>query len=538
MRNISAHERDWNLTEDIYNYDVIVINIPEDPGNETFSALISAADDYQVGLVFTNTWPGLSSPYGISLLQQYFNDPKGSYQAYSEGDVYYEVTTIHPIFDGWSVGEKISLINGGWYDLAWFYRYSGVTIADVGTDQIGPIGGGVAYKIRKNGNVHVLLAGLSQNIYTHISNAWSDEAKMIFIRAVTWASSPATLPPRIAIRPTSGPVGTKITVSGSGFAFNSSITVKFDDSPMATARANADGSFVAVFNVPVAEVGAHLVKALDGYGACGEAQYMVSVAEGADADVLSVEMDAGPVHFRTEAADFYVLTTLNGIAVDVTGINATVHKPDSTRETLTAEHMAAGIYLVAYSIPANASSGTYTLSIQADVGGVSGTCLRSFLVSLTLTDWSASLLAVNGDMATVQTDIGVIKVNLASADAKIVAVEGDMVIMETDIGEIKADVAYIKPIVENTNATVVKIEGDVATIETSVGEIQGTITSIHGGVAIVETNIGEVKANLPDSDGATSTLNSFSSMGLSVSSVLSGIVVAASCMSVLIMRRE
>lgn len=538
MRNISAHEREWNVTQDIYNYDVIVVNLPTDPGNETFSALIDAADGYQVGLVFTSTWPGRWSPYGISLLQQYFNDPKGSYHAYSEGDVYYEVATKHPIFEGWSVGEKISIINGGWYDSAWFYRYSGLTIADVGTDRIGVIGGGIAYDVRENGNVHLLLAGLSQNIYTHISNAWTDEAKTIFIRAVTWVSEPATLPSSITIDPTSGPLGTKVTVSGSGFTFNSSVTVKFDDSPMATTTTNVDGSFVAVFNVPVAEAGAHVVKALDGYGAYAEAAYMVTVAGGTDVDVLSVEVDVGSVHFRTEAADFYVLTTLNGVPVNVTEINATIHKPDRTVETLTAENVVTGIYLVAYKISANASDGTYTLSVQADADGVSGASLSSFLVSLTLTDWSASLLAVKDDVATVQTDIGVIKVNLASTDAKIVSVQGDVVIMETDIGEIKADVAYIKPIVENTNATVVTIDGDVATIETAVGEIQGTIVSIHGSVAVVKTDVGVVKADLPDSNGTTAALNSVSTTGLSVSSVLSGIVVVGCCMAVWIMRRE
>ena len=541
MRNISAHERDWNVTQDIHNYDVVVINIPTEPDNETFSALINAADDHQVGLIFTDTWPGLWSPYGISLLHKYFNDPKGSYHAYSEGDVYYEVTKKHPIFEGWSVGEEIPLINGGWYDFAWFYRYSGVMIADVGTDRVGLIGSGVAYTIRENGNLHLLLAGLSQNTYTHISNAWTDEAKTIFTRAVMWASEPATVKKSstsMTISPTSGPVGTKVILNGFEFASNSSITVKFDDSPIATTTTDAEGSFVAVFNVPLAEAGTHLIKALDDCGAYVEATYMLTATDGEETDVLSVQMDVGSVHFRAETADFYVLTTLNGVPVDVTEINATIHKPDRTTETLTAEHIATGIYLATYNIPANASAGTYTLSVQADVGGVIGASLRSFMVSLTLTEWSASLLAVKDDIATVQTDVGMIKMNLASTHAKIVAVEEDMVVMETDIGEITADLAYIKPLVESTNATVVSIEGGVATVETCVGEIQGTITSIQGNVAIVETDIGEVKADLPDLDGTTSTLNSASITGLFVSSILSGIVVLASSMGIVIIRRE
>jgi subtilisin family serine protease len=541
MRNISAHERDWNVTQDIYNYDVIVVNIPTDPDNETFSALINSADNYQVGLIFTNTWPGLWSPYGISLLHKYFNDPKGSYYAYGKGDVYYEVVMNHPIFEGWNIGEKIYIISGGDEDFAWFYRYSGVTIADIGADGVGSIGGGIAYSIRENGNVHLLLAGLSQNIYTNIRNAWTDEAKTIFIRAVTWASNPvtATSPSTsITISPTSGIVGTKITVNGSGFALNSSVTVKFDDSPIATTTTNANGSFTAVFNIPIAEVGVHVIKAMDDYGTYAEAIFTVTGASDTEMDVLTIEMDVGSIHFRAETAEFYVLTSLNGVPIDVAKINATIHKPDRTAETLTVEHIAAGIYLITYNIPANASAGTYTLSVQAGVNGVNGASLRSFLVSLTLTDWSANLLAVKDGVATIQTDIGVIKMDLTSTDAKILAVQEDVVTIKTDIGEIKADVAHVKSIVENTNATVVTIDGEVATVKTVVGEIQGTITSIQEGIAIVKTSIGEIKADLPYFDGATSTLNSISTTGLSFSTILSGIVVAMALIVILTIRME
>ncbi|MFQ5999427.1 MAG: S8 family serine peptidase, partial [Candidatus Bathyarchaeia archaeon] len=167
MRNISAHEREWDVVQNISNYDAVVVNIPSDPGEQAFLNLIDAADQYQVGLIFTNTWPGPWSPYGISLLQSYLDDPKGSYYAYYTGQVYYEITVNHPIFKGWNVSDKIYLIEGGDYDFAWFYRYSGVTIADIGSDSLGPIGYGIAYTVRSNGNVHLLLAGLSQNSYTN-----------------------------------------------------------------------------------------------------------------------------------------------------------------------------------------------------------------------------------------------------------------------------------------------------------------------------------------------------------------------------------
>jgi len=536
MRNISAHERDWSVIQDIYKYDVVIVNIPSDPGQTTFLNLIDAADEYQVGLIFTNTWPSsIWSSYGIDLLHRYLDDPEGSYDTLYEGLVYYEVTANHPIFKGWNVGHKIYLINGPAYGYAWFYRYSGMSVADIGSDQVGPVGCGVAYNVRRNGNVHLLLAGLSQNQYTNIDNAWTDEAKIIFRRAVTWASAPVMLaPPNITLSPNSGPAGTKLTVNGSGFGLNLRITVKFDDTPIATTTTDVNGSFVAIFSVPMAEAGVHLVKALDDYVTYAEATYTVTGVPAEEVNLLAVEVDVGSIHFRGEAAEFYALTALNGVPVNVTSISAIIYKPDRTTEVLTAERKATGFYLVTYDIPADAPSGTYALRVEAGVNDVNGASLCSFLVSPTLTNWNAALVTIEDGIASIQTDVGMIKMNLTSVNAKIVAVQGDVAIIKTDVGEIKADVAYVKSVVENTNTTLIAIQGDVAVLKTDIGEIRGVITSIQGDVATIETDLGQVKVALPSS-GGTSGMQYISVAGLSISSFFSGIAATAAIIAVMLL---
>jgi subtilisin family serine protease len=537
MRNISAHERDWNITQDIYEYDVVIVNIPSDPGNQTFMDLIDAADQYQVGLIFTNTWPAPWWPYGISLLHNYLDDPRGSYYVYWTGSVYYEVTVNHPIFEGWNVGDKIYIIKGGDDDCAWFYRYSGVTIADIGSDSLGLQGHGIAYTIRSNGSVHLLLAGLSQSSYTNIRNAWTEEAKTIFRRAVMWASEPVMLTPpsiSISVSPNSGPVGTKVTVNGSGFALDSQVTVKFDDTPMATTKTDANGSFVAVFNVPTAETGTHLIKALDESGNYANATYTITWVPTGEVTLLAVEVDVGLVHFRGEVAEFYVLTAINGVPVNVTSISVEIHKPDRTTEVLTAERKATGLYLITYTIPTDAPTGTYTLTVEANVDGVNGASLGSFLVSPTLADWNAVLVAIENSIATIQTDVNTIKMNLTSVDAEISAVQGDIVIIRTDIGEIKADVAYVRSVIENTSATLVAIQGDVAVVKTDIGEIRGLITSIQGDVATIETDLGQMKVALPSS-GGNSGMQYISAAGLSVSSFFSGIAATAAIIAVMLL---
>jgi thermitase len=186
---IIAQERDWDVITDIYQYDTVIVNRPYDPGASTFLALIEAADQHRVGLVFTSSWPGSEAPYGISLLQWYLGDPEGQGHTYGQGSVYYEIVQEHPIFEGWNVSDIIYIITIGDRDHAWFWGYSGDTIANIGADYTGIRGGGIACKIRESGNKHLLLAGLAPQYYANTAH-WTKEAKLILVRGVLWSSKP------------------------------------------------------------------------------------------------------------------------------------------------------------------------------------------------------------------------------------------------------------------------------------------------------------------------------------------------------------
>lgn len=185
QNGIIVHAREWDIIADIYEYDAVVVNRPSDPGKETFLTFIQAADQHNVGLVFTSSWP-VYEPYGISLLQWYLGDPQSQSHDYGRGSVYYKVTHEHPIFEGWSIGDTIYIITSGDRDHAWFWGYTGITIADLGADYAGVRGGGVAYKIRESGNKHLLLAGLAPQWYANVMH-WTEEAKNIFVNGVFWA---------------------------------------------------------------------------------------------------------------------------------------------------------------------------------------------------------------------------------------------------------------------------------------------------------------------------------------------------------------
>lgn len=503
MRNISAQGRDWDLIQEIYLYDVVIVNVPSDPGEQAFLDLIAAADQYGVSLVFANTYPGPWASYGISLLQKYAGDPEGSYHAFWGGTVYYTVELNHPIFEDYNVGDKILLINGGDDDFAWFYRYSGMTIADIGCDVLGVLGGGIAYTARTNGNVHVLLCGLSQNTYTNIDNAWTDDAKGIYRAAVMWASNPTPLPPvLISATPNMGVVGTKVAVNGSGFAEDSDIFVKFDDTLIAAVRADGNGSFSAIFNIPLAEAGIHTIKALDSFD--NQATLPFTINPGSvDKDTLTVKVTAGSIHVTGERAEFYVHTTINGIPINVNSLVASIFLPDRTSCTLVNEQIDIGLYTVSFNIPFDAPNGTYALRVQASWGGINGSAISSFLVSPTLTTWNAVFLAIDDDLAIIQTDLGLIKTNFTQINAEINLIQDDMVVVKTDIGEMRADLNLIQSLVESFNTSLVEIRGGIATLQTEIGQIQANLTFVNANVvkveddvAIIRTDVGQIKVDL------------------------------------------
>jgi len=68
----------------------------------------------------------------------------------------------------------------------------------------------------------------------------------------------------ISISPTSGNIGSTITVTGKGFGANSSVLITYDNIRVKTAAADASGNFSATFNVPPSTKGNHTITASAG----------------------------------------------------------------------------------------------------------------------------------------------------------------------------------------------------------------------------------------------------------------------------------
>ena len=81
---------------------------------------------------------------------------------------------------------------------------------------------------------------------------------------------------------------------------------------------------------------------------------------------LDVEADVGSIHFNEEIADFYVLVSSEGTPTNAT-LTAKLYYDGALYANLTSlvQYVATGLYRIPYTIPCEASAGTYALVVNA-----------------------------------------------------------------------------------------------------------------------------------------------------------------------------
>ena len=295
----------------------------------------------------------------------------------------------------------------------------------------------------------------------------------------------------IALNPTRGSIGTKVTVKGAGFLPESQATVTFNDMLIGYALVDNLGNFTFSFNIPLSTAETQSIKA---YYSEGYASATFTVM---DVTPLDVQIDVGAMHFKGEIAEFYAQTAFKGQAITATHISAVLYGRDGEiayyqyPENITL--ITTGLYKIVYNIPGAASASTYTLVITAnyvtDTVQADGISFKCFSISQTLTGWNALLLSINGSIGVVKTDLGLINVRLDAINATLLNINGTTVTINSTIGLIKTDITTIKLQVTAINDT-------TATIQTILGPMNGTITEIRDGIATIQTPIGQIQTDV------------------------------------------
>jgi len=221
-------------------------------------------------------------------------------------------------------------------------------------------------------------------------------------------TSGQVLCPSLNLSPWSGPIGTKVRVQASGFPTSSfgsdQVIVNFDDMFVGIAT-NTNGLFTFIFNIPDAQPGPHLVKAIDEFtGTSVSANFTVTRVES-----LAINLDVGTLYFPGDTATIYALATLSGTPLNSTTLQLqlTLTRPDGSNVTLSDTFMGAGLFRATFTVPKTGPIGTYAVVAEARVASVQdASALTTFEVKPTwlsaqTSTLTATAVALTGAVAVV-----------------------------------------------------------------------------------------------------------------------------------------
>jgi len=103
-------------------------------------------------------------------------------------------------------------------------------------------------------------------------------------------------PGEASISATSGMIGDRVAISGTGFGASSDVTVTFGDNEVATGETDRDGNLSIPFDVPAVGAGKYVVEVKDDDGNSAKFEFTMST----DISVSPVTSAASPGHIGTE----------------------------------------------------------------------------------------------------------------------------------------------------------------------------------------------------------------------------------------------
>lgn len=236
--DLYTQSRDWDITEDVYNYNLIIVNSSKGT-DEQIETLIDEADKYETSLVFVDTWGTDGSIEGLG---DVLGNPELDQQGYDEGAVYVTPSEDHEVFEDFD--EEEIKVHSEKSPYATFKDYEGTSLATLtvdGEDQ----GTTMAYDFRGENHMHLLLSSYAVNNMIGPGKGWTEDGEDLFLSVIEWAQDAETDMPGYPEWMTEGPIltnETTILVEGK-VARNSTAIIKAGDDVLAETEPERDGTF-------------------------------------------------------------------------------------------------------------------------------------------------------------------------------------------------------------------------------------------------------------------------------------------------------
>jgi len=144
------------------------------------------------------------------------------------------------------------------------------------------------------------------------------------------AKAQFTVEPESAISATSGIIGDRVTISGTGFGASAGVTVTFGGKEIATGQTHNDGNLSISFDVPSVEAGTYIVEAKDENGNSGKFEFTLSN----DISISPVTSQTSPGYVGMEVTiygtDLKPNSTITIIHTDTATVFSTISEDDGS----------------------------------------------------------------------------------------------------------------------------------------------------------------------------------------------------------------
>ncbi|MEM2293907.1 MAG: hypothetical protein QXX41_11590 [Nitrososphaerota archaeon] len=369
--------------------------------------------------------------------------------------------------------------------------------------------------------------------------------------------STLTVSSKLTISPSSGLIGTSVSITAKGLDPNTAYNILFGDSDLGIIGvSDGTGSLTGSFTVPTVVEGKYTVKLVpsaDPTRVAASATFTVTTPSG-------LTLTPNPSAFPTQLATFkwsvaglstpiYVYVYLNdylyqkiedvgydgqyiygsfivpNVATPGTVLKLTLKYEDSAGSsgtTYTALRVVEGRGALITGLTSEQSETLARIDTKLDTVLVNLSELNATLISIkdgvatldtkfgtmlaTLDAINAKIVSISDGVATISTTLGTVKTTLDAINAKIVSISDGVATISTTLGTVKTTLDAI-------NAKIVSISDGVATISTTLGTVKTTldainakVTSISGDVATIRTDVGTISGKISSVDGSIATI--------------------------------
>jgi hypothetical protein len=134
-------------------------------------------------------------------------------------------------------------------------------------------------------------------------------------------------------------------------------------------------------------------------------------------------------------------------------------------------------------------------------------------LNATIASLQSDISAMKGDVSTIKNNTNTMASLLSSINATIVSIKGDIATLITSVGTLTTSLSSI-------DAKLVSLQGDTATIKTNVGTITTSLSSIDAKIVSLQNDTATIKTSLGIIDGkVTSILNNTATIKTSLGDV-------------------